>query len=228
LDDVPETPDRQRIMDLAQLIDHTLLKPTCTSADVEQICNEALKHKFAAVCLPPFYVKDAHHILENSTTKVAVVVGFPNGYSAIAAKVEEIKRAIDEEVDELDVVINFCALKNGNWNYVRSEIDSLTTACHMRGKVIKVIVEAGSLTKEELLKVAAICEAAGVDFVKTSTGVNGPGASVEMVELLRSALPKSIKIKASGGIRDRKFAEELVNAGADRLGCSASLAIVGG
>ncbi len=215
-------------MDLAHLIDHTLLKPYCTLNEVEDVCKQAIEHQFAAVCIPPYYVKDASGFLEQTKVKVATVVGFPTGYSAIAAKIEEIKRAIDEGVDELDVVINLCAVKNAHWNYVKNELESLTTACHMRGKTIKAIIETGALTSEELLKVAGICAAAEVDFVKTSTGFNAPGASVEVVSALRAALPKGMKIKASGGIKDKQFAEQLVGAGANRLGSSSSVQIIGG
>lgn len=213
-------------MDLARLIDHTLLKPYCTLKDVEEVCKQAMQHQFAAVCLPPYYVKDASQYLDETPVKIATVIGFPMGYSTIAAKVEEIKRAVDEGADELDVVINLCAVKNGNWNYVKNEIESLTTACHMKGKSIKTIIETGALSAEELLKIAEICTGAGVDFVKTSTGYNAPGASVDIVSQLRNALPKEIKIKASGGIKDRRFAEELINAGADRLGSSSGVQIV--
>ena len=215
-------------MDLAHLIDHTLLKPYCTQTDVEEVCKEALEHQFAAVCIPPYYVKDAKGFLGQSNVKVATVIGFPSGYSALAAKIEEIKRAIGEGVDELDVVINLCAVKNADWNYVKNELESLTTACHMRGKTIKAIIESSLLTKEELLKVAGTCAVVGVDFVKTSTGFNGPGASVDVVSVLRDVLPKKIKIKASGGIKDRQFAEQLVEAGANRLGASSSVQIISG
>ena len=213
-------------MDLAQLIDHTLLKPYCTMKDIEELCKQAITHQFAAVCVPPYYVKAAKALLENEKAKVATVIGFPTGYSALPAKVVEIRRAIDEGADELDVVINLCAVKNAHWNYVKNELESLTTACHMRGKTIKVIIESGILTREELLKIVGISAAAGVDFVKTSTGFNGPGASVEVVTLLRAELPNHVKIKASGGIKDRLFAEQLVQAGADRLGSSSGVQII--
>lgn len=213
-------------MDLTQRIDHSLLKPTSTSADVERICKEAIQYHFAAVCLPPFYVKDAASWLEHETEKIATVIGFPMGYSPTVAKVEEIKRAIDQGADELDVVINLCALKNGNWNYLKNEIQSLTTACHMKGKIIKTIIETGILTNDELLKIAEICADSEVDFVKTSTGFNTTGATVEVIKTLRSILPSSVKIKASGGIKDRSFAEALIEAGADRIGCSASIQLV--
>ena len=213
-------------MNLAHLIDHTLLKPYCTLTDIEEVCKQAMEHRFAAVCIPPYYVKYATELLSGSEVKIATVIGFPTGYSATASKVEEIKRAIDEGVDELDVVINLCAVKNAHWNYVKNEVSSLTTACHMRGKTIKTIIETGILTNDELLKVAEICADAEVDFVKTSTGFNVLGASVEAVSILRTALPKRVKIKASGGIKDRSFAEELIEAGTSRLGSSSSIQII--
>lgn len=213
-------------MDLAHLIDHTLLKPFCTTKDIEGLCKQAIEHQFAAVCIPPYYVKASKGFLENEKVKVATVIGFPTGYSAIAAKVEEIKRAIDEGVDELDVVINLCAVKNAHWNYVKNELESLTTACHMRGKIIKAIIETGILTHDELLKTAELCAAAEVDYVKTSTGFNGPGTTVEVISILRATLPNDIKIKASGGIKDRHFAEQLVGAGANRLGSSSGVQII--
>ena len=215
-------------MDLAHLIDHTLLKPYCTLAEVKEICNQAIEYQFAAVCIPPYYVKDASHLLNGANIKVATVVGFPMGYATTAAKVEEIKRAIDEGADELDAVVNLCAAKNGTWNYIKNELESLTTACHMMGKVLKAIIETGALDKSELLKLAELCVSAEVDYVKTSTGFNAPGASLEAVTLLRSVLPKEIKIKASGGIKDRHFAEQLVQAGANRIGTSSGIQIIKG
>jgi deoxyribose-phosphate aldolase len=213
-------------MDLASIIDHTILRQDCVFNDIKNICEEALKFGFAAVCIPPFYVKDAVRLLENSDVNVATVVAFPMGYAPVASKVEEIKRAIDEGTDEVDAVINLCAVKNNNWNFVRNEIESMTTASHMRGKIIKLILETGLLEQPEILKLCDICKELEVDFVKTSTGFQGQGASVEVVSLLRANLPKTIKIKASGGIRDRQFAEQLVQAGADRIGTSSGVAIV--
>lgn len=215
-------------MDLAHLIDHTILKPSCTWKDVEAVCQQAIEHGFAAVCIPPYYVKEASSFLEKESVKIATVIGFPMGYSAIAAKVEEIKRAIDEGADELDVVININAVKNANWNFVKNEIESLTTACHMKGKLIKLIIETGLLQKEELVKIADICKNADVDFVKTSTGYNAEGASVEVVTTLRELLPGHIKIKASGGIKDNASAKQLVEAGANRLGSSSGVQLVKG
>ena len=126
-------------MQLAEKIDHTLLKPDCTLENIKTVCEEAKTHRFFSVCVPPFYVKDAVQFLEDESVKVATVIGFPMGYATTPAKVEEIKRAIDEGADEVDAVVNICAVKSGNWNYVRNDIDSMTRIAHMRGKIIKVI-----------------------------------------------------------------------------------------
>jgi deoxyribose-phosphate aldolase len=214
-------------MELARFIDHTLLKQDCSADDIKHLCDDAIEYGFAAVCIPPYYVKDVFHHVEKHPCKVATVVGFPMGYAATPAKVEEIKRAIDEGADELDAVVNLCAVKNSNWNFVKNEIESLTTACHMRGKSLKVILETGLLAEKEILKLCEICSDVQVDFVKTSTGFAGQGATVEVVSLLRANLPKNIKIKASGGIRERHFAEKLIGAGADRIGSSASVQMMG-
>ncbi len=214
-------------MDLARYIDHTLLKPDCTSKDIATLCDQAKQHAFAAVCLPPYYVREASHLLEEGKTKLSTVVGFPMGYASIPSKVEEIKRAIDEGAHELDAVLNICAIRNGHWNFVRNEVESLTTACHMRGRIIKLIFETGLLRQEEVSRLCEIVSEVKVDFVKTSTGFNGPGANPEIVRFLRQSLPESIRIKASGGIRSAEQARELIAAGANRIGTSEGLALVG-
>lgn len=215
-------------MDLARYIDATILKPDTTLADVKKLCEDAKTLKFAAVCIPPFYVKEAVKALDGTHVKTCTVVGFPMGYSATPAKVEEIKKAIDEGAVELDCVINIAAVKSKQWNYVRNEIESMALACQMRGKIIKLIVETGLITDVELAKLCELAAEVKVDFVKTSTGVNGNGATVAIIETLRQKLPQTIKIKASGGIRDRKFAEQLVAAGADRIGTSVGPDLVNG
>ena len=213
-------------MEIVQTIDHTLLKPETTTEDVRRLCQEAIEASFKAVCVPPYYVQEATQQLQGAPTKVATVIGFPLGYSATAAKVEEIKRAIDEGADEFDVVINISAVKSGNWNFVHNDIDRMTTACHIRGKIIKIIFETAALTQQEIIRLCDICTEINVDYVKTSTGYQG-GATPEVVRLLREHLPSSIKIKASGGIRSLEDAQELLTAGAERLGTSAGLSIVG-
>jgi len=211
---------------VASYIDHTLLKSVCTAADIDKLCREAIENNFAAVCIPPFVVKQAVRALENSAVKTATVIGFPMGYSSVESKMVETGEAIMDGADELDVVINIIALKNGDWVYLEKEMQKLLTCIHEKGKIIKVIVESGVLTKDELLRCCTIYGKLGIDFMKTSTGYAEKGASVSDVQLMRNNLPETVKIKASGGIRHYPFALELLEAGADRLGCSASLQIV--
>ena len=213
-------------MNLATIIDHTILKADCTVEKVKIICEEAIKFDFTAVCIPPYYIKDAGVLLKSTAIKIATVIGFPMGYSATVAKVEEIKRAINDGAHELDVVINICAVKKGDWAYVKNDIDSMTRAAHLKGKIVKIILETGLLSKKEIKKLCLICSELEVDFVKTSTGFNGEGANEEIIRFLRQNLSSKIKIKASGGIRTTEYALKMVEAGADRLGCSASIAIV--
>lgn len=213
-------------MDIASYIDHTTLKADCRLEDVQKKCEEAIEYNFKAVCIPPYYVKITADLLKNSPVKIATVVGFPMGYSATPAKVEEIKRAIDNGADEIDVVANICAVKGKQWNYVKNDIESMTMAVHLKGKIIKVILETGLLSDEEIEKLCQICSEIKVDFVKTSTGFNGGGATVQAVSLMRASLPKEIKIKASGGIRTREDAIKLIEAGANRLGSSSGVSII--
>ena len=213
-------------MEINTYIDHTILKPTTLVSEVEKICNEAMTYHFAAVCIPPTFVKFAKHKLQNTPVKVATVIGFPFGYSAVEAKLAEILLAIVDGADELDVVINFMAIKNNDWDYVANEINHLMPVIKSNQKVIKVIIESGVLTEDEIIKCCTLYGAAGVDYVKTSTGYAEKGATVEAVTLMRKHLPLHVKIKASGGIRDYLFAEELIIAGASRLGCSAGVTII--
>ncbi len=213
-------------MNIASYIDHTVLKPTTTIADIEKLCAEALEYNFAAVCVPPLFVKKAKELTNGSTVKVATVIGFPFGYSAIEAKVAEIVLAIIDGADELDMVINISAVKNKDWQFLAYEINTVMPVVRSKGKLIKMIIESGILTDEEIITCCDIYGAAGVDFMKTSTGYAEKGATVEAVQLMRRHLPSSIKIKASGGIKTYSFALQLINAGADRLGCSSSVQIV--
>jgi len=213
-------------MNLAPYIDHTLLKQTTTLSEVQNLCNEAMEYEFAAVCIPPLYVKKAKEFLGDSGIKVATVVGFPLGYCAIEAKVAEIVLAIVDGADELDVVVNISAIKNGDWAFIANEINTIMPIIKSKNKVIKVIIESGALTDDEIIKCCDIYGAAGVDFVKTSTGFASKGASIHAVELIRAHLADSVKIKASGGIKSYSFAKELINAGAARLGCSAGVEII--
>ena len=213
-------------MNIATYIDHTVLKPTTTIGDVEKICAEAIKYQFAAVCVPPLYVKKAKELLKDSSIKVATVIGFPFGYAAIEAKVAELVLAIIDGADELDVVINISAIKNNDWQFLANEINSILPIVKNKNKLIKVIIESGILTDEEIIKCCDLYGAAGVDFLKTSTGYAERGATVEAVQLMRKHLADNVRIKASGGIKNYPFAKQLIDAGANRLGCSSSLSIV--
>lgn len=213
-------------MNIASYIDHTILKPTAVVADIEKLCAEAVEYRFAAVCVPPLYTPKAKQLLEGSGVKTATVIGFPFGYSAIEAKIAETVLAIVDGVDELDMVANISAIKNGDWQFLANEIGTILPVIRSKQKVIKVIIESGVLTREEIIKCCDLYGVAGIDYLKTSTGYAEQGASVETVALMRTHLPEHIKIKASGGIRTYAFADQLIKAGADRLGCSAGVAIV--
>lgn len=215
-------------MDLSSYIEHTLLKPDATSAQIKALCQEAIEHNFVGVCIPPYFIADAVKYLEQTSVKVITVVGFPMGYSAISAKVEEAKRAVDDNADEVDMVVNIAAVKDQKWAHVRNDIDSVTRATHLKGKIMKVILETGLLDNNEIRRLCDICVEVGVDYVKTSTGLNSQGATVEAVAFMKKCLVgTNLKIKASGGIRTTEFAEELIRAGASRLGTSAGVVIIG-
>ncbi len=211
---------------LNQYIDHTILKPTTTLAEIEKLCKEAIQYQFAAVCVPPLFIKKAKELLNNSTVKGATVIGFPFGYCAIEAKIAEIVLAIVDGADELDMVINISAIKNNDWQFLANEINTILPIARNRGKILKVIIESGILTDNEIIKCCDIYGAAGVDYLKTSTGYAERGASVYAVELIRKHLSDAVKIKASGGIGTYRFAKELIDVGADRLGCSNSVQII--
>lgn len=215
-------------MSIAHFIDHTILKPSTTLADIEKICDEAARYGFAAVCVPPYYVRDAKQILSNSPVKVATVIGFPFGYSHYKAKVEEVHQAIDDGADELDMVMNIAAFRSNDMAWLESEIKEISTIIKERAKTLKVIIESGILTEEEIIKCCELYKHYPVDFMKTSTGYAEKGATLEAVQVMRKHLPDSIQIKASGGIKTFEFAKQLVDAGATRLGCSASVAIIKG
>lgn len=215
-------------MKLNQFIDHTILKPSTLVADIDKLCAEAIQCQFAAVCVPPNFVKQAKSLTAGTAVKVATVIGFPFGYSAVEAKIAEIVLAMVDGADELDVVANISAIKNKDFTYIANEINHIMPIIKSNGKTIKVIIESGILTDEEIIACCDIYGAAGIDYLKTSTGYAEKGATVEAVKLFRLHLPKHVQIKASGGIRDYAFAKELVDAGATRLGCSAGVAIVNG
>lgn len=213
-------------MQLNAFIDHTLLKPTTTIAGIEQLCSEAIKYQFAAVCVPPPFIKLAKQLTQHTPVKVATVIGFPFGYSAIEAKIAEAVLAMVDGADELDVVANILAIKNADWAFIASEINHLIQLIIQKQKVVKVIVESGVLTQDELIKCCDLYGAAGIHFMKTSTGYAEIGATVQAVQTMRAHLPAAVQIKASGGIKTPEFAAELIQAGATRLGTSAGVQLV--
>ena len=215
-------------MNLSPYIDHTILKPTTSLADVERICGEAAEYNFKAVCVPPPFIKRAKAILLPAAVEVATVIGFPFGYAATEAKLAETVLAIVDGADELDMVINLIALRMNDWEYLVKEVRLILEVAHAKGKLLKVIIESGILSNEEIIRCCTAIGGLGIDFMKTSTGYAEKSATMEAVQLMRKHLPAAVKIKASGGIRTYDFAYQLVMAGAERLGCSASVAVVNG
>jgi deoxyribose-phosphate aldolase len=213
-------------MNISPYISHSILKPDTLVAEVETLCKEALQFGFEAVCIPPLFVKKAKAVLNNSPVKVATVIGFPFGYSAIEAKVAEIVLAIIDDADELELVANISAIKNNDWNFIANEINTIMPIVKNKGKILKVIIESGILTEDEIMKCCDIYGAAGVDYIKTSTGCAEKNASIRSVSLIRAHLSDAVKIEASGGIQSYSFAKELINAGANRISSSHSVEMV--
>lgn len=211
---------------LAATIESTLLKVDATLDEIHRLCDEAVQLELKGVCVPPYFVKEASRRLEGSKVLLVSVAGFPLGYSATSGKAEEIKRLINDGCDEIDLVAPVTAIKNGNWTYVSNEINSLSQITHLKDRPIKLIIEMGMLSPEEVREVCRIAEEAHVDFIKTSTGMLGPGPSAEDIRFLRSILAPITRIKASAGIRTRDKAVALIEAGAERLGTSSASAIL--
>lgn len=213
-------------MNIAPYIDHTLLRADATLEDIRTLCSEAVASGFAAVCIPPVFVREAKQQVGDSGVLVSTVVGFPFGYHLPAVKTTEAEMAIMSGADELDMVINITALKSGDWRALETEVREVLEVVKLSSKRLKVIIESGILTEDELQKCCALYGRFNIDYLKTSTGYAAAGASVATVRALRDALPLHIAIKASGGIRSYAFAKELIDAGATRLGCSASMQIL--
>ena len=216
-------------LELAKYIDHTLLSPSATRAEITKLCSEAKEYGFFAVCVNPYWVRHAVKELASSQVAVAAVIGFPLGANLTDVKVAEAQRAIAEGAEELDLVINIGALKDKEAGYVEEEIRSIVRAA--RGAMVKVIIECDLLTDDEKVVAAQCCVNAGASMVKTSTGLvkDGKGATVEDIELIKRTIAGStLGIKASAGIRDYDKAKALIDAGATRLGTSAGVAIVSG
>lgn len=207
-------------MDVKEILskcDHTLLGQTATWQDIKAICDDGIKYKTASVCIPPCYVKQAKEYVGESL-KICTVIGFPNGYNTTAVKVFETKDAVDSGADEIDMVINIGALKEGKLDFVRDEIAKIKAACG--GKFLKVIIETCLLTDEEKVTMCRLVTEAGAEYIKTSTGFSTAGATLKDVELMVKNVGKGVLVKAAGGIKDLKDAEDFINLGASRLGTS--------
>lgn len=212
-------------MNLASYIEHTNLSPTLSIGDIDKLVDEARAYNLLGVCVPPFWVKRAKREIAKDNILLVTVAGFPLGYSMTETKLDEIKRAIDNGADEVDMVWNITAFKTGiPWTKI--ELAKCSKLTHDHQKVLKVIIETAYLSEEEILEACKLCTDAGADFVKTSTGFAPVGATVEHIKLMRSVLPAGVGIKASGGIKTRELAIALVEAGADRIGTSSGTKIV--
>jgi deoxyribose-phosphate aldolase len=212
--------------ELAPFIDHTLLKPETSRVQVEKLCQEAIEYGFYAVCVNPRFVGVCKQLLQNSPVKIACVVGFPLGANSTRTKVSEAKEAVSSGADEIDMVISLGAVKDDNWIDVQNEIKEIVQA--VPHTVVKVIIETSLLTHDEKIKACQASLAAGAHFVKTSTGFNGGGATVEDVLLMKKIVGPHVQVKASGGIRDLESAQKMIAAGATRLGTSSGVLLVTG
>jgi deoxyribose-phosphate aldolase len=212
-------------MNLASCIEHTNLSPTLSIRDIDKLVDEARQYKLLGVCVPPFWVKRAMREIAKDNILLITVAGFPLGYNMTETKLDEIKRAIDNGADEIDVVWNITSFKTGiPWTKI--ELAKCSKLTHDHQKLLKVIIETAYLSEEEITEACKLCADAGADFVKTSTGFAPEGAKVEHIKLMRSVLPAEVGIKASGGIKTREQAIALVEAGADRIGTSSGIKIV--
>jgi deoxyribose-phosphate aldolase len=212
--------------ELAAMIDHTLLKPEATAEQIKKLCDEAKQYGFVSVCVNPYWVKEASKQLAGTPVKVCTVIGFPLGATTSETKVFETKDAINNGASEIDMVMNIGALKSGNLQTVQKDIEAVVQAA--QGAIVKVILEAWLLTEQEIAEASKLAKAAGAHFVKTSTGFGKGGATVEAVRLMRETVGPEMGVKASGGVRDFETAQKMIEAGANRIGASSSVAIVTG
>ncbi len=213
-------------MELNKYIDHTLLKADATKEQITKLCNEAKQYNFASVCVNTCYVPLCKELLKDSDVKVCCVVGFPLGAMDSDSKAYEAKKAVENGAGEVDMVINIGALKDKNYDYVTKDIEKVVNAS--KSSIVKVIIETCLLTDEEKVEACKCALNAKAEFVKTSTGFSTAGATVEDVTLMRKTVGNNCKVKAAGGIRSYEDAMKMIEAGADRLGCSAGIKIMEG
>ena len=212
-----------KIENIMDKVDHTLLAQGATENDIKQICDDAVKYNTASVCIPPSYVKFAKEYL-NGRIAVCTVIGFPNGYNTTAVKCSETQDAIDNGADEIDMVINIGHVKNGRYDLVLDEIKQIKAVC---GKnILKVIIETCLLTEEEKIRMCQVVTQSGADFIKTSTGFAGGGATFEDIKLFAEHVGENVRIKAAGGIKSFDDAEKFISLGATRLGTSRLVSIL--
>ncbi len=221
-------PDPLRVGDLASYLDHTLLKPEATVAEIDTLCAEAIEHRFASVCVNGQWAARCAEILSGSGVLCCAVVGFPLGAMPSEAKAYETSRVVEDGACEVDMVIPIGSLKSGDDAYVQRDIAGVVAAAHRGGARVKVIFETALLEPSEIRRACELAVRAGADFVKTSTGFSKGGATIEDVRLMRSVVGPSVGVKAAGGVRDRDSAEAMIEAGATRIGASAGIAIVRG
>jgi deoxyribose-phosphate aldolase len=215
------------VENIAKYIDHTLLKPEATKDAILKIVEEAKEYEFASVCVNPHWVPLCYEHLKNTEVKVCTVIGFPLGATSTETKVYETKQAISNGATEVDMVINIGELKSGNEDFVKQDIQAVVEAA--KGKALtKVIIETSLLSEEEKVKACQLAKEAGTDYVKTSTGFSGGGATVEDIALMRKTVGPDLGVKASGGVRDLAQAKAVIEAGATRIGASSGVAIVQG
>ncbi|MCK8826918.1 deoxyribose-phosphate aldolase [Natroniella acetigena] len=215
------------VNEIASIIDHTILSAEATKQEVIIKCQEAKEYNFASVCINPVFVSLINKELEDSSVKVCTVIGFPLGANTAESKAFEANKAIKEGADEIDMVINIGALKSGEWEIVRDDIKTVVDVAQNKA-LIKVIIETCYLTEEEKKKACQVAKEVGVDFVKTSTGFGTGGATVEDIRLMREVVGEELGVKASGGVRSLEDAEEMIEAGATRIGASSGVKIVAG
>jgi deoxyribose-phosphate aldolase len=213
------------IKNLNRFLESTLLRPTMTGREVDQLIADAIEEQFVGVCIPPFWVKKVKRDLADQDIQVVTVIGFPFGFEDTATKVAETREVIRSGADELDLVWSQTAFHSG-MNWPKIEIAQLSKICHEEERILKVIVETAYLTSEQIREACLICQDAGADYVKTSTGYAPSGAKVEDIALMRETLSSAIGVKASGGIKTLEFAVNLIRAGADRIGTSSAKAIM--
>lgn len=226
LPEAPITPQVPQGSDLSQWIDHTLLKPEATAEQIKQLCEQAVEFNFYAVCVNPVFVPLASGLLHNQKVRVCSVVGFPLGASAATIKALEALDCVEKGATEIDMVMNIGALKGKAYGQVLNDLWMVREITKRQNVVLKVILEMGLLTREEKIIACLFAEAAGVDFVKTSTGFSSGGATVEDVDLMYRIVGRTTKVKAAGGIRTYHDALQMIAAGASRLGTSASVSIL--